>query len=163
MPDFALDSLAKATLLLGAAGLVTLLWRRTAAPRHLVWTLALAGTLILPAARLLGPVWRVPVLPPTPIETFTPAQPAAPATVRAPAAAEPTAPLGTTVTSARSDLAPGAWDAGWWLSAVWAAGLVLVFGLYGVGALRVARIARHARPRYYPVAGTAERESLSGL
>ena len=33
MPDFALDSLAKATLLLGVAGLVTLRWRRTAAPR----------------------------------------------------------------------------------------------------------------------------------
>ena len=146
MPDFALDSLAKATLLLGVAGLVTLLWRRTAAPRHLVWTLALAGTLILPAARLLGPVWRVPVLPPPPVETFTPTEPAARTTVRAPAVAEPTAPLGTTVTSARSDFAPGARGAGWWLGAVWAAGLVFVLGLYGVGALRVARIARHARP-----------------
>ncbi|HEY6059518.1 MAG TPA: M56 family metallopeptidase [Gemmatimonadales bacterium] len=146
MPDFALDSLAKATLLLGVAGLVTLLWRRTAAPRHLVWTLALAGTLILPAARLLGPVWRVPVLPPPPVETFTPSQPAARTTVHAPAAAQLSAPLGTTVTRARSGLAPGARGAGWWLGAVWAAGLVLVFGLYGVGALRVARIARHARP-----------------
>lgn len=146
MPDFALDSLAKATLLLGVAGLVTLLWRRAAAPRHLVWTLALAGTLILPAARLLGPVWRVPVLPPPPVETFTPARPAAPATVRAPAAAEQTAPLGTTVTSARSDFVSAARGTGWWLGAVWAAGLVFVLGLYGVGALRVARIARHARP-----------------
>src|SRR5512146_1187098 len=108
MPDFALDSLAKATLLLGVAGLVTLLWRRTAAPRHLVWTLALAGTLILPAARLLGPVWRVPVLPPPPVEGFTPTQPASHTTVRAPAAAVLTAPLGTTVTRARLDLAPGA-------------------------------------------------------
>src|SRR5512143_3182258 len=146
MPDFALDSLAKATLLLGVAGLVTLRWRRTAAPRHLVWTLALAGTLILPAARLLGPVWRVPVLPPPPVEMFTPTPPAAPTTVRAPAAAEPSGSLGTTVTSARANFAPGARGAGWWLGAVWAAGLLLVFGLYGVGALRVARIARHARP-----------------
>lgn len=146
MPDFALDSLAKATLLLGAAGLVTLLWRRTAAPRHLVWTLALAGTLILPAARLLGPVWRVPVLPPPPVQTFTPAPPAAQTAVRASAAAELSAPIGTTITSARSAVPPGARSAAWWLGAVWSAGLVLVFGLYGVGALRVARIAQHARP-----------------
>src|SRR5512146_2297072 len=130
MPDFALVSLAKATLLRGVAGLVTLRWRRTAAPRHLVWTLALAGTLILPAARLLGPVWRVPVLPPPPVQTFTPAPPAAPTAVRAPAVAELSAPLGT-VTSARSDPAPGVRSSAWWLGAIWAAGLVLVFGLYG--------------------------------
>src|SRR5512144_9330 len=146
MPDFALDSLAKATLLLGVAGLVTLRWRRTAAPRHLVWTLALTGTLILPAARLLGPVWRVPVLPPPPVETFTPTLPAAPTTVGAPAAAEVSASPGTTVTSARADFGPGVRGTAWWLGAVWAAGLVLVLGLYGVGALRVTRIARHARP-----------------
>lgn len=145
MPDFALDLLAKATLLLGVAGLVTMIWRRTAAPRHLVWTLALAGTLILPAARLLGPVWRVPVLPP-PVQTITPSQPVEQTTVRAPAAAELSASPGTTVTSVRADAASSARGDGWWLGAVWAAGLALVVGLYGVGALRVARIARHARP-----------------
>lgn len=146
MPDFALDSLAKATLLLGLAGLVTLLWRRTAAPRHLVWTLALAGTLVLPAARLLGPVWQVPVLPPLAVETFTPTQPAVQTTARASmAAALPQSP-GTTITSSRSDLEPGEAGSGWWLALVWASGLMLVLGLYGVGALRVARIARRARP-----------------
>jgi beta-lactamase regulating signal transducer with metallopeptidase domain len=146
MPGFTLDTLAKATLLLGVAGLLTLLWRRTAAPRHLVWTLALAGTLILPAARLLGPVWQVPVLPPLPVETFTPAQPAAQTTVRAPAAAAVPAPPLTTVTAAPPAVALRTPGAGWWLGVVWAAGLIVVLGLYGAGALRVARIARHARP-----------------
>src|SRR5512144_1620521 len=119
MPDFALDSLAKATLLLGVAGRVTLRWRRTAAPRHLVWTLALAGTLILPAARLLGPVWGVPVLPPLPVQPLPPTQPAAWTTGHAPAAALVTQPLGTTVTSAGTDREPGEPGAGWRLAVVW--------------------------------------------
>lgn len=146
MPDFALDSLAKATLLLGVAGLVTLLWRRSAAPRHLVWTLALAGTLVLPAARALGPAWRVPLLPSLPVETFTPVQPAARATARTPAVTALPPSLGTTVTSGRSNPAPREPGAGVWLVVAWATGLVLVLGLYGAGVLRVARIARHARP-----------------
>ncbi|HSD31164.1 MAG TPA: M56 family metallopeptidase [Gemmatimonadales bacterium] len=146
MPDFVLDSLAKATLLLGVAGLATLLWRRTAAPRHFVWTLALAGTLVLPAARLLGPVWQVPVLPPLAVETFTPTPPAVPTAARGPvAAALPPSP-GTTITSSQSDPEPGEPGLGWWLALVWASGLMLVFGLYGVGAMRVAQLARRARP-----------------
>lgn len=146
MPDFALDSLFKATLLLAVAGLVTLLWRRSAAPRHLVWTLALAGTLVVPAARLLGPSWKVPVLPALPVAAPAPAQPAALVTAGAPAA--PARPFSQEVASpsARSELEARAPNSAWWLRVVWAAGLVVVLALYGAGALRAGRLARHGRP-----------------
>jgi beta-lactamase regulating signal transducer with metallopeptidase domain len=49
----------KVSLLLGAAGCVAALLRRrtSAAARHLIWSLALAGTLLLPMASIAVPVW----------------------------------------------------------------------------------------------------------
>ena len=49
----------KVSLLLGAAGLVAALWRRrtSAATRHLIWNLALVGTLLLPIASIALPGW----------------------------------------------------------------------------------------------------------
>src|SRR5215204_1211844 len=49
----------KVSLLLGAAGLVAALWRRptSAATRHLIWSLALVGTLLLPMASIALPGW----------------------------------------------------------------------------------------------------------
>ena len=49
----------KASLLLGAAGCVAALWRRrtSAATRHLIWSLALLGTLLLPMASIALPGW----------------------------------------------------------------------------------------------------------
>jgi len=57
------DTLLKATLVLGAAALTSaLLRRRSAAARHLVWTLALLAALALPALTLAIPRWQVPLL-----------------------------------------------------------------------------------------------------
>jgi hypothetical protein len=54
----------KTTALLGAAWLVSLLLRRSsAAMRHLVWTVALVGSLALPLLRPVVPRWSVPLLP----------------------------------------------------------------------------------------------------
>jgi beta-lactamase regulating signal transducer with metallopeptidase domain len=55
--------LAKVSLLLGAAGCVAVLCRRrtSAATRHLIWTLALAGTLLLPMASIALPGWTFAV------------------------------------------------------------------------------------------------------
>ncbi len=57
------DAILKATLLLAGAGIVSLLLRRrSAAARHLVWTLALISALVLPALSLALPRWHVPLL-----------------------------------------------------------------------------------------------------
>lgn len=62
--EFAVDLLLKVTLLLVLTGLVSaLLAKSSAAARHLVLTLGLAGSLLLPPLTLLMPRWNVPLLP----------------------------------------------------------------------------------------------------
>jgi HEAT repeat protein/beta-lactamase regulating signal transducer with metallopeptidase domain len=57
------DAVAKATLLLALAALSSaLLRRRSAAARHLVWTLALLAILALPVFSIALPRWQVPLL-----------------------------------------------------------------------------------------------------
>src|SRR6476661_8138865 len=57
------DAVGKASILLGAAALTTFALRRgSASARHLVWTLALVGALIVPALSLALPRWQVPVV-----------------------------------------------------------------------------------------------------
>ena len=54
------DALFKGTVLLLVAGLLTLaMRRRSAAERHLVWLLALVGTLALPIFSTCLPAWRI--------------------------------------------------------------------------------------------------------
>ena len=48
--------------LLFAAGLTLALRRCSAASRHLVWTLALGVTLVLPIVSLTVPTWKVPLI-----------------------------------------------------------------------------------------------------
>ena len=58
------DVSAKATLLLGAALLVACALRKApAGARHLLWFMAIAGTLVLAPLAVLLPEWRVHVLP----------------------------------------------------------------------------------------------------
>ena len=79
------DATVKATALLLAAALATLLVRRaSAAARHFVWSLAAAGTLALPILAALLPSWRVAMLPPEEAAPQPPAL-AAPALLEAPA------------------------------------------------------------------------------
>lgn len=73
----ALDTLAKATLLFSIAGLATFaLGRASAAIRHLIWALALAGALLLPVLSIALPRWQVPVVrvaaPQAPTSAVTP-------------------------------------------------------------------------------------------
>jgi beta-lactamase regulating signal transducer with metallopeptidase domain len=68
---------AKATLVLLLTALASaLLWRSSAATRHMVWCMGVAGVLALPVISALVPAWRVPVLP-------------APVSLAAPTAAAP--------------------------------------------------------------------------
>ena len=58
-----LDAIVKASLILAATGLVTLVLRRaSAAARHMIWTLGLMGALIVPALALALPRWEVPLV-----------------------------------------------------------------------------------------------------
>jgi hypothetical protein len=55
-----IDAAMKGAVLLAAAGLLTLFLRRgSAAQRHLVWLLALGGSLALPVFSALLPAWRI--------------------------------------------------------------------------------------------------------
>ena len=146
MRDFVLDSLAKMTLVLGTAGIVTLAWRRAAALRHFVWTLALAGILVLPAARLLGPAWRVPLLPARPAAAAVVPTPAERVTAYASRADVATRAAIATAWSVESPPRPALMSPARWLLAVWIGGLLLVLGAYAAGAWRVARIARRSHP-----------------
>ena len=54
------DVALKGAVLLALAGLATAaLWRASAAVRHLVWSLTMAGLLALPLLSALLPQWRV--------------------------------------------------------------------------------------------------------
>ena len=54
----------KTSLVLGLAWLATaVMARRSAAARHVVWTLALTAALSMPVLVLIGPTWRVAALP----------------------------------------------------------------------------------------------------
>ena len=58
------DSGVKGVVLLALAGLAALAMRRSsAAARHLVWSLALMGLLLLPVTSLVMPKWQLPLLP----------------------------------------------------------------------------------------------------
>ena len=58
---------AKATfIMLAAAVAAALLWRASAAVRHLVWCVGVVGVLALPVFAVVLPAWEVPVLPAAP-------------------------------------------------------------------------------------------------
>ncbi|HSG28500.1 MAG TPA: M56 family metallopeptidase [Candidatus Krumholzibacterium sp.] len=59
-----LDIAIKSGLVIGAAGIATVLMRRSSAyTRNLVWVFALAGLLLLPALSLVTPVWDLSIIP----------------------------------------------------------------------------------------------------
>jgi len=99
-----LDLAVKGTAVLLAAFVVTLMMRRaSAAARHAVWTLTLAGLLLLPALALL-PGWTLPfgmTSPFTPVASVLPGDDVAPDTLPAFAQARP-----TTAESSKTDVAP---------------------------------------------------------
>ena len=57
------DSVAKATVVLTAAlAATTALRHSSAALRHLIWTLALVGALVMPVLSLALPRWELPLI-----------------------------------------------------------------------------------------------------
>jgi beta-lactamase regulating signal transducer with metallopeptidase domain len=150
---FALHLLLKATLLLALAGGAGLALRRaSAASRHLVWTLAVAGLLALPLFSLLLPAWRVPlevelvptVESPLPLVEEPPAAPVSAFQAPAlPAAGAEDAPPAVSAAPGHED-APFAW--GRWLFAAWALGAALLLLRLVAGWWGVRRLAARAEP-----------------
>jgi beta-lactamase regulating signal transducer with metallopeptidase domain/ketosteroid isomerase-like protein len=176
----------KSTLCLALAGLVALgLWRRSAAQRHLVWAAAIVAALLLPPLQLALPEWRLPVGAGGPwLVVLSGEQPVAPGSDRAsgeprvvargPAAAPTPAAAGAAVRSqglapatktdgahapeASAQHAGRARDVRSGLLLLWSLGAALTLAPLAVASLRIARIARRARPLDTPRwAGLAER------
>jgi beta-lactamase regulating signal transducer with metallopeptidase domain len=75
---FAVDALIKTTLVLvAAAAVVHLLRKKAAAWRHMAWTTALAGALVMPAVAWLAPQWTAPIDLPLPLRAAASKMPAA--------------------------------------------------------------------------------------
>ena len=64
LPALVWDAGWKSVVLMAAAGAIALAMRRSsAATRHLVWSLAMAGSLTLPVVALCMPIWTWAILP----------------------------------------------------------------------------------------------------
>ncbi|MGE5814367.1 MAG: M56 family metallopeptidase, partial [Acidobacteriota bacterium] len=73
MATFVAIIVFRVSLLVAVAAVMTALMRRSsAAARHLVWTCALAGSLIVPVLSMVVPAWELPVLPAVQTRTFDP-------------------------------------------------------------------------------------------
>jgi HEAT repeat protein/beta-lactamase regulating signal transducer with metallopeptidase domain len=141
------EAIAKATLILGLAGVVALSLRgASAAARHLIWTSALLASLALPAASALLPEWQVAVLNVT--------APAAPAAVMVDASsalaqndhhAVPAPAISASLETRESTgLVTSLVNAGWttWIALTWAVGSILILGRLLVGIAAVHNLAR---------------------
>jgi HEAT repeat protein/beta-lactamase regulating signal transducer with metallopeptidase domain len=158
------DAVAKSTLLLSAAGIAAVALRRgSAAARHMVWTLALVGVLVLPVLSLALPRWQFSIVT---LSGGAPSPGAAPASAAlaasaaaAPLADTPTAPVLRTDRRASSpsplepSVSPAAaavpsiarrpgisWQSG--LLIVWLVGASLVLGRLAVGIVAVQWMSR---------------------
>jgi TonB family protein len=125
-----LEATLKGTLLLSVAAALALALRRaSAASRHLVWTLALSATLILPALSLALPAWNVPIF-----SSFPSLAAGTRVIISGNSAAVPLNPQ----ISAASD----AWQSALpvWILFLWVVGLMLLVARMAVGEVRVRRL-----------------------
>lgn len=168
--------LLKATLVLVLALLLAVIWRgKSAGQRHLVWSAAVAATLLVPLfATRPAFRWDLAVLPaPAPLATTT--GQAGPAAV-APAPEVVVLHGGSDAAVPPSPVATRSVPASWWarsswaerLFALWLAGGALVLLRLLVGALLVARTVRRAEPLdtpewQHPLMDVADRLGLAEL
>jgi beta-lactamase regulating signal transducer with metallopeptidase domain len=154
---FAAETTLRATLVMAAAALAgAALWRSSASLRHLVWTSALAGSLVMPALLLTLPSWRVAVLPGDPghatsgaLDLGTSGLPTPPArewsepAPRAPIMGRELPRAGSLVEPTRNE-GPRAVPLATWLTAAWGVGVAVVLVPLLTGLARLRRIARRS-------------------
>jgi HEAT repeat protein/beta-lactamase regulating signal transducer with metallopeptidase domain len=150
----AVDALIKVSLVLGLAGLATLvLGRASAAVRHLVWTMALTSALVLPVLSVALPRWQLPIVTltsgaalPAPDDAVAMAPPLA-SRARATSVASPAAPAATiqsqtSATPQPTESVMPRISLTMALVLVWAAGVCAVLGRLVVGLVAVQWLAR---------------------
>ena len=153
------DAIVKATMVLGTAALVSaLLRRRSAATRHLVWTLALLAALALPALTLALPRWQVPLLTvgtetASILEAAPPVAPPAREVLRNPAKLEAREPAPADVpaaaTSVRTRTFASAMPEISWqalLLIIWISGTIAILARVALGVIAVHWLARRTEP-----------------
>lgn len=144
------DAVVKATLLLAVAALASAALRQaSAALRHLIWTLALCGALVLPVLAIALPRWQVPLLTVAPSAELTRVATPSAAVVEAPAlrpAPRISADQGPAETSRGRGSRPESWSITAWLAglswqtalfAIWATGVLLIVGRVLAGVVAV--------------------------
>ena len=150
------DAVVKASLVLGAAALTSLILRRaSAALRHLVWTLALCSALFLPVVSLALPKWQlqlVTIASPAPaVETTLTApaaEPAAASLAEAPRLgrggnAHPT-PAPRPAPASRAAWLPSmSWQTA--LLGIWLLGAIAILGRIAVGLVAVRFVSRRTQ------------------
>jgi len=155
-----LDALAKSFVILIVAGGICLCWRRGAASaRHLVWLLAVAGSLCLPGLSRLLPAWQRPLWTVgthadsgnelTLTLEFVPAKPTTASLYQTPAPS----PAATIHAPGPGQAAGGQrlathFYTGWAASvlAIWLGGAVIILLSVAVGRLRLRALRRAAQP-----------------
>lgn len=141
------DAILKASLMLAVAGVASsALRRRSAAVRHMVWTLALLSALALPALSIALPRWQVPLVTLPSANVSAPAA-EAPAVERQAPALHRDAAKSAATTSA--DAAPAARafslpriSLSTALLLVWAFGALVILGRLALGLIAVQWMAR---------------------
>jgi len=167
---WSLEVALKVMLFLALAGLATLAWRRaSAAQRHLVWTVAVIGVLLLPLLSAVFPAWRVVRMPARRPRASVTHSPAAvsntgislPATL--PLVEQPTPVVATPVDQPDTPavtVAPKPMAAGparshprmpilpwyWWAAIAWGGGTLLVLAWHGYGYAATGRLRKRAFP-----------------
>ena len=140
-----LDAVIKVTLLLAAAGAASLaLARASASARHLVWTIALTGALVLPVLSVALPRWQLPLVTfttPAPDVVDTDVNAAAPLIRRSPSPATISQPVANN-TMAAEPTARAGWTPTSMLLAIWIAGAALVLSRLLLGIVAVRWMAR---------------------
>ena len=156
LPPFVADALLKTTILLAiVAASSVLLRRRSAALRHLVWTLGIAGLVVLPALTRVAP-FQLRILP-TPTPQLVPATTSVPDTRKSESTADPapsrslntgslvgepgTAGVESVPTTARAERS---FDFPSILTLVWVAGMLALLARFARGVVKVTRISAGA-------------------
>jgi HEAT repeat protein/beta-lactamase regulating signal transducer with metallopeptidase domain len=150
------DMILKATVLLAAAAVASLALRRaSAAVRHLIWTLGITSTLLVPALALTLPRWQVPLVTLSGPSAF-PAGPgdasgaSAPSVVqqdseRVAAAVRATSADGASESARRGAFPP---SLTWQHAAIglWLAGVLAILGRLALGLAAVQWLSRQSAP-----------------
>ena len=148
--SFVVDTLIKTTLLLALVAIAAhLLRRRSAALRHLLWTLGIAGLLAIPVVIAVMP-FRLRILPAATGQPASPSQERSNPSPSGKASAPVSQPRLSFVSEQEPTAAtaepPQAMDVTRVLLIAWLAGVLILIARYVLGYVIVRRIARRASP-----------------